>query len=82
MRLLGTAAVLREDIRYLREPEEAPAYERTVTTARATMGEAAFAAAWNAGRTRSSADVLAVVDTLVTELAEPSPSPHPAVEII
>ncbi len=45
-----------------------------MATARATMGKAAFAAAWDAGRTRSSADVLAVVDAL----AEPSPSPHPA----
>ena len=49
-RLLGAAEALRTTIGVQRAPTALPAYTRDVATARAELGEAAFAAAWVEGR--------------------------------
>src|SRR5439155_13242051 len=50
-RLFGAAAALRETTGADLPPAELAAYERHRATARAAFGEAAFTAAWAAGRT-------------------------------
>jgi predicted ATPase len=50
-RLLGAAAALRAGIGTPLPPSERAAQERTVATARAALGEDAFAAAWAKGQT-------------------------------
>jgi len=49
-RLWVTAEVLREAIHSPLSPKEKEAHDRKVATARASLGEEAFAAAWEAGR--------------------------------
>ncbi|KRT76070.1 MAG: hypothetical protein XU14_C0069G0011, partial [Armatimonadetes bacterium CSP1-3] len=49
-RLLGSAEALREALRVPLPPVERPRYEQLVAAVRASMAEAAFAAAWTAGR--------------------------------
>jgi predicted ATPase/DNA-binding SARP family transcriptional activator len=63
-RLFGAAAALRTGLAIPRPPHEQPAYEGQVTDLRQAMGEAAFAAAWEAGRalTREAAVALALED--------------------
>jgi non-specific serine/threonine protein kinase len=48
--LLGAAAAIRESVNVPLPPVHRAAYERTVTAARDRLGEAAYAAAWVAGR--------------------------------
>jgi predicted ATPase/DNA-binding XRE family transcriptional regulator len=50
-RLLGAAAALRQALGAPLPQAERPDYERTLTAVRAAAGAAAFAAAWDAGRT-------------------------------
>jgi predicted ATPase/DNA-binding XRE family transcriptional regulator len=57
-RLLGAAAVLREALGAPLPPAERPNYERTLATARAGAGPAAFAAAWEAGRMMPTEQVI------------------------
>jgi predicted ATPase/class 3 adenylate cyclase len=52
-RLLGTAEAIRESSNSPRPPIAREEYENTVSTVRAALGEAAFAAAWAAGQAMS-----------------------------
>ena len=61
--LCAAAAALREAIGAPPWPIEQARYERTVATARAQLGEAAFAAAWDEGR------ALAIEDAITLALA-------------
>lgn len=56
--LSGMAAALRERLCIPITPLDRPAYERMRTTARLQLGEAAFDAAWNQGRTMTLEQVL------------------------
>lgn len=58
-RLLGAADALRTAIGAPLPPANRAAYERTITNARAALGEEAFAAAWEAGRILSMEQVIA-----------------------
>jgi hypothetical protein len=49
-RLLGAAEALRESIGAQMHPSNLPTYERIVTTARALLDDATWAAEWAAGR--------------------------------
>ena len=48
-RLCGAAAALREDMGWPLPPAQRAEYDRTVTAARAVLGEDAFTAAWTKG---------------------------------
>jgi tetratricopeptide (TPR) repeat protein len=48
--LYGLAEILREQIGTTVEPAEQPAYDQSIASLRAQLGEQAFAAAWAAGR--------------------------------
>jgi hypothetical protein len=50
VRLLAAAEVLRNQIGSVIWPVDRPAHERHITEARAALGDAAFDAAWQAGR--------------------------------
>jgi tetratricopeptide (TPR) repeat protein len=52
-RLCGAAEALREAIHYPRRPVDRAEHERCVAVLRGLLGEAAFAAAWEAGRAMS-----------------------------
>jgi hypothetical protein len=58
-RLLGTAAALREAIGAPHWPVEEPEYQAIAAATRAALGDAAFAAAWAAGRATPSERVVA-----------------------
>ena len=58
-RLWGAAETLRETIGAPIPPVERPAYESSVTAARAQLGEKPFATAWAEGRTMTPEQVLA-----------------------
>ncbi len=58
-RLLGAAAVLREEVGTPLPADERDAYERTVATARAALGDDGFAAAWAEGQTLSPEQAVA-----------------------
>jgi len=49
-RLVGSAEALREALKVPLPPVERPRYEQLVAAVRTSIGEAAFAAAWTAGR--------------------------------
>jgi hypothetical protein len=49
-RLFGAAAALRETLGAPLPPSDRVEYERRLATLRSTLGEPAFASAWNAGR--------------------------------
>jgi predicted ATPase len=53
VRLLGAAAGLRDLLGSARHPMDRAAVERAEATLRATLGDAAYASAWNAGRALS-----------------------------
>jgi predicted ATPase/DNA-binding CsgD family transcriptional regulator len=77
-RLWGAAEVLREAIGAPIPPVYRPAYERSVTAARAQFGEKPFAAAWVQGRTMTLEQVLAAqepVPMLPAMSANPSMAP-------
>ena len=76
VRLLGTAAALRERIGYPHEPEEVPAFEQAIATGRSGLADAAFAAAWEAGRLLALEEACAEADALVARFAS-SPYPEP-----
>jgi transcriptional regulator with XRE-family HTH domain len=50
-RLWGAAEALRETFRFIMPPVERSTYEQAVTAVRSELGEEAFAASWQAGRT-------------------------------
>jgi non-specific serine/threonine protein kinase len=58
-RLLGAAASLREAIALPPDPADRPALEATVAGTRMALGEAGFAAAWEAGRALSLDEAVA-----------------------
>ena len=58
-RLLGAAEAESEVIGFVLQESTRPAYERAVNAARASLGEEAFGAAWNAGRISSFEDAIA-----------------------
>ncbi len=70
-RLWGAAEALREAIGEPIPPIERADYERSVTAARAQLGEQAFAAAWAEGRTMTPEQALAA--------REPATAPTPAI---
>jgi DNA-binding CsgD family transcriptional regulator len=77
-RLWGAAESLRDAIGAPIPPVYRPAYERSVTTARAQFGEKAFAAAWAEGRTMPLEQVLAAQEpvTMLPPIpAEPAAAP-------
>jgi predicted ATPase/DNA-binding CsgD family transcriptional regulator len=63
-RLFGAAAALRESMGISVDPSLRLAWERGVAAARGALGEAAFAAAWDAGRALAPEDVYAEVAAL------------------
>src|SRR5205814_1729183 len=69
-RLFGAAAALRETTGAELPPVELAAYERHRATARTASGEAAFSAAWDAGRAMNPEQ--AIDSALVDEPAAPS----------
>jgi ATP/maltotriose-dependent transcriptional regulator MalT len=69
-RLWGAAAALREMFSLLLPPVWHASYERTVAAAREHLGERAFAAAWEEGRTMTPEQALAE--------REPMQKPNPA----
>jgi predicted ATPase/DNA-binding CsgD family transcriptional regulator len=77
-RLWGAAEALRQAIGAPIPPVYRPVYERTVTAARVQLGEKAFAAAWEEGRTMALEHVLAAqepVPMLPAMSANPSMPP-------
>jgi non-specific serine/threonine protein kinase len=74
-RLFGAAGAWREAIGAPPNPVDLPAYERATVAARAALGEAAFAAAWTAGRTLSVEQTVAEVAALAASLAPPPSLP-------
>jgi len=70
-RLLGAAAVLRDQHGWPRDQLDVPAYEQTVAMTRTALGEQAFDAAWDAGRQLSGEEVRAEIDALVATFASP-----------
>jgi hypothetical protein len=59
-RLLGAAAALRESLGTPLPPVERPEHERLCAAIRARLGEQAFAAAWERGRTMELEDAVAL----------------------
>jgi ATP/maltotriose-dependent transcriptional regulator MalT len=77
-RLWGAAEALRETIGTPLPPVYRPTYERSVTVARAQLGEKPFAIAWAKGRTMTLEQVLAAqgpVAMPASILTEPSTTP-------
>jgi predicted ATPase/DNA-binding CsgD family transcriptional regulator len=74
--LWGAAEVLRERTTYPLPPVDRPLYERAVATARVQLGEQAFAAAWQEGRTMTLEQVLAASErvALSTQASAGQPS--------
>ena len=74
--LWGAAEVLRERTAYPLPPVDRPSYERAVTTARVQLGEQAFAAAWQEGRTMTLEQVLVASERVAfsTPTSEGQPS--------
>ncbi len=70
-RLLGAAAALREQLGAAAEPWERPDCERVLASARAVLGEDAFAAAWAAGA------VLPLETAIAEALADPEAADAP-----
>jgi non-specific serine/threonine protein kinase len=80
-RLLGAAAAFREAIGLLAFLPERGKYEQAAVTARVALGEAAFVAAWSAGRALSMDQAIASAQDLVGALppaAVPSVAAPPA----
>lgn len=63
MRLYGAAAALREHAHAPILPDDSPRYERSVAAVRTALGDEAFAASWEAGRTTPLERVIADVQT-------------------
>jgi non-specific serine/threonine protein kinase len=79
-RLFGAAAEVREAGGLTSEPVYRADRERGVAKARATLGEAGFAAAWAAGRARPLAEAIAEAGDLTPPAAPPrtpSVAPNP-----
>ncbi len=74
--LWGAAAVLRERTTYPLPPVDRPSYERAVATARLHLGEQAFAAAWQEGRTMTLEQVLAASERVA--LSTPTSAGQPS----
>ena len=68
-RLLGAAEALREAGSFALTPDHREPHDRCVAVARAALGEAAFAAAWAAGRALPQEEVLAAAAHLAADLA-------------
>jgi non-specific serine/threonine protein kinase len=82
IRLLGTAAILRETLGRPLDLPHRPEYDRLLTTLRAQVNDAAWARAWDAGREDDLAAVVAEADGLLGALAAgtgnlPAAAPHP-----
>src|SRR5581483_9367841 len=73
-RLLGAAEALREAIGVKLPPVDRPAHDRLVATVRASLGEAAFRAAWEDGR------IMALDDAIACALAAAGPEADPPPE--
>ncbi len=72
-RLLGAAEALREAIGVKLPPVDRPAHDRLVATVRASLGEAAFRAAWEDGRTMALDDAIACALAAAGPEADPPP---------
>ena len=70
-RLLGAAAVMRDQVGRRRDRLDNALYGQMEETARTALGDAAFTAAWETGEQLTWDEVLTEIDTLVTTLAEP-----------
>jgi non-specific serine/threonine protein kinase len=91
-RLFGAAEALRERLGVVLEPIERPRLERAVEPARERLPEAAFAAAWAAGRSlpldQAVAEALAVAEAVAGEsearsaLPELSPREHQVLRLL
>jgi predicted ATPase/class 3 adenylate cyclase/DNA-binding CsgD family transcriptional regulator len=83
-RLLGAAEAQHANIYAVLDPSDRAAYDRNVTTVRAQLGEAAFAAAWAEGRALTLDQALALIeederlDSLAPQLAPSARSQPPA----
>jgi DNA-binding NarL/FixJ family response regulator len=85
-RLYGAAAALRERVDALVAQWERPAHERRLAAVRATLGPAAFDAAWAAGAAlplpAAIAEALVSADAVVASSKSPTtPDPHAALDL-
>jgi len=82
--LWSAAQSLRETMDALLPPVERPLYERSVTAARAQLGEKSFAAAWTEGRSMTPEQALAAQGpvTIPTPASAEPPSTPPAKPIV
>jgi predicted ATPase/DNA-binding CsgD family transcriptional regulator len=69
--LLGADGRAGESFSYRFEPPERVLQERTLDAARSTLGDKAYAAAWEEGRQLSLADAIAIATEFLTTLHEP-----------
>ena len=74
--LWGAAEVLREGTTYPLPPVDRPLYGRAVATARVQLGDQAFAAAWQEGRTMTLEQVLAASERVA--LSTPTSAGQPS----
>jgi predicted ATPase/DNA-binding CsgD family transcriptional regulator len=74
-RLLGAATAVRERAGAPMQPVERPAIEAMRAAARQALGEAAFAAMWQAGAGLAPGEVVADALSVLVELDSPEPRP-------
>jgi non-specific serine/threonine protein kinase len=73
-RLFGAAEVLRAEVGLALAWPERDVYERAVAVARATIGDAAFSAAWETGRTAGRVAALADIEAVLAAAEGPPPA--------
>lgn len=78
VRLLGAAEALREAAGAPHGPNERPHYERQVAATRDALTEAAFTAAWAAGRAMSLEQAVAEALAMDSDLIRPAAARRPA----
>ncbi|NJN84494.1 MAG: tetratricopeptide repeat protein [Caldilineaceae bacterium] len=72
-RLFGASATQHNNVSDFLSPDIKASYEQSLTAVRARLGEAAFAAAWAAGREMTSAQALASLEPVGLTPAAPTP---------
>ena len=76
-RLLGAAAAMRDHVGRVRDRLDEALYGQMEPTVRATLGDAAFTAAWEAGTQLSGAQILAEVDALIQTITDDADAASP-----
>jgi non-specific serine/threonine protein kinase len=76
-RLLGAAAAMRDHVGGVRDRLDEALYGQMEQTVRATLGDAASTAAWEAGTQLSGAQILAEVDALIQTITDDADAASP-----